>query len=220
MLPYHILPVIVDLQGPVSLATNDSGFIFALARGMRLAAEKQNVVLPLLSRDEAANDPFMVFDEWLNSVESIMLNQGRSTLLLALDEFEALDVALVDGTLRDHAILGMFRHIAQHRRTLKLMLVGSHTLGEFRRWSTYFVNAQVIELGYLNKPDIHRLISQPIADFPLSYQPAAISRISRLTSGHPYLLQLACAEVIVYKNSQPLSERHIATVEDLSLIHI
>lgn len=218
MLPYNILPVIVDLQGPVSLTTNDSGFVFALARGMRLAAERQDVLLPALSRDQVKNDPFIAFDEWLDIVESILYSQGRNTLLLAMDEFEALDVALVNGTLRDHAILGMFRHIAQHRRSIKLMLVGSHTLGEFRRWSTYFVNAQIIELGYLEKTDIDTLVTRPIADFPLSYQPAAISRITHLTRGHPYLLQLACAEIVAYKNEQPFSERQIATEDDVNKI--
>lgn len=218
MLPRHILPLIVDLQGPVSLATDDTGFVYALARGMRQAAEKQDVRLPILSRQQLSTEPYMAFDEWLNVVESIITQQGRSTLLLAMDEFEALDTALAERTLRHHAILGMFRHMAQHRRNIKLMLVGSHTLGEFRRWSSYFVNAQVIELSYLTSSDINQLITQPIADFPLAYHSDAISRMIRLTRGHPYLLQLACTEVIAYKNTQPIAARQVTTVGDIESI--
>ena len=136
-------------------------------------------------------------------------------MLLALDEFEALGTALREGTLREHAVLGMLRHIAQHRRRIKLMLVGSHTLGEFKRWSSYFVNAQVIELSYLSAAEARQLIEQPIAGYPLAFHPDASKRMIRFTHGHPYLVQLACAELVALKNSQPVAQRQLATIKDI-----
>lgn len=215
MLPRTILTLIVDLQGPVGLAQSHSGFVFALARAINRAAAKQHIQLTNLSRSALDEDPFTKFDEWLNTIETEMLHQGCSTLLLALDEFEALDIALRERTLRDHAVLGMLRHIAQHRTRIKLMLVGSHTLGEFKRWSTYFVNAQVIELSYLSNNETRQLIEQPIADFPLHFLTGATDRIIQFTRGHPYLVQLTCAELIALKNGHPVEQRQLVTIKDI-----
>ncbi len=217
MLPRHILTLIVDLQGPVGLAQDHSGFVYALIRSMCRAAARANIELTSLPREDLNKDPFIKFDDWLNTIESEMLTQGCDTMLLALDEFEALDIALREGTLRDHAVLGMLRHVAQHRARIKIMLVGSHTLVDFKRWATYFVNAQVIELGYLSSSEAKQLIEQPIAGYPLDYHPDASQRIFEFTRGHPYLVQLTCAELIALKNSQPESQRQIATVHDIDL---
>lgn len=215
MLPRHILTLIVDLQGPVGLAQDHSGFVYALIRSMCRAAARANIELTSLPREDLNEDPFIKFDDWLNTIESEMLTQGCDTMLLALDEFEALDIALREGTLRDHAVLGMLRHVAQHRPGIKIMLVGSHTLGDFKRWATYFVNAQVIELGYLSSNEAKQLIEQPIAGYPLDYHTDASLRIFEFTRGHPYLVQLTCAELIALKNNQPESQRQMATVHDI-----
>lgn len=146
LLPRRVLTLIVDLQGPTGLAQDNQGFLFSLARAMRQTAERHGVELIPLTRADLTVDAFAQFDDWLNTIESQMREQGYDTLLLALDEFEALENSLRDGPLHDHQILGMLRHIIQHRRNLKLMLLGSHTLDEFQQWSSYFANAQVIEL--------------------------------------------------------------------------
>ncbi len=109
----------------------------------------------------------------------------------------------------------MLRHIIQHRRGVKLLLSGSHTLEEFRRWSSYLINAQVVELGYLEEGEARRLIETPIPDFPLRYEPAAVQQVLALTSGHPYLVQLLCMEIVAHKNRQSPAQRHLTTVADV-----
>lgn len=109
----------------------------------------------------------------------------------------------------------MLRHIIQHRRGVKLLLSGSHTLEEFRRWSSYLINAQVVELGYLEEGEARRLIETPIPDFPLRYKPAAVQQVLTLTRGHPYLVQLLCMEIIAYKNRQSPAQRHLTTAADV-----
>lgn len=215
MLPSHILTLIVDLQGPPGLAQDAQGFFFALARAMRTAAAKADVGISGLSREQLMEDPFVNFDEWLNTIEAEIAEQNCDTIFIALDEFEALDTALSTGRLQDHEILGTLRHIIQHRRNIKIMLVGSHTLGEFQRWSSYFVNAQVIELGYLGHDECVKLIEHPMLDFPLRYEPEATRRIIQLTNGHPYLLQLVCAELIARKNTQEDTAKLTATAYDI-----
>ncbi len=215
MLPQHILTLIVDLQGPVGLAQDHQGFVFALARTMRIAAEKVDVQLSQLPRESITENPFLDFDEWLNTIEAEMQGHGRDTILLALDEFEALDTTFSETSLNGHSILGMLRHMGQHRKNLKLMLVGSHTLDEFHKWSSYLVNAQVVELTYLSEPECHQLIENPVADFPLNYKAEAVARIISFTRGHPYLIQLSCAELVALKNQQPEDQRLCATPQDV-----
>lgn len=109
----------------------------------------------------------------------------------------------------------MLRHIIQHRRGVKLLLSGSHTLEEFRRWSSYLINAQVVELGYLEEGEARRLIETPIPDFPLRYEPVAVQQVLALTRGHPYLVQLLCMEVVALKNRQPPVQRQLVIVTDV-----
>lgn len=149
LLPSTIVPLFVDLQGPTSLANDHAGFIYNLAKGMIHSAEKQrSLQFPPLSREALISDPFTCFDEWLDNVEQVL---GSSTALLTLDEFEALDTALAKGRFDETAVLGMLRHMIQHRPRFKLLLAGSHTLDEVQRWASYLINVQVVKLSYSKK---------------------------------------------------------------------
>ncbi|MEO1209251.1 MAG: AAA family ATPase [Cyanobacteria bacterium J06638_20] len=213
LLPQSIVPLFVDLQGPASNASNHSGFLYNLARGMGDSAKAQrNLTLPPLSRDSLADDPFTRFDEWLDEVEAALQD---ATALLALDEFEVLDQVLVDGRFSESAVLGMLRNLIQHRPRFKVMLSGSHTLQEFQRWSSYLINAQVLHLGYLKEPETRQLTEHPVKDFALRYEPDASQRVLDLTRGHPFLVQLLCAEIVALKNEQDPSIRRLATLADV-----
>lgn len=128
LLPRTIVPLFVGLQGPASRASDHVGFLYNLARGMVTSADTQrSLTLPTLSRDALTRDPFTCFDEWLDDVEQAL---GNNTALLALDEFETLDNALISGRLDPTAVLGMLRHLIQHRPHFKILLAASHTLTE------------------------------------------------------------------------------------------
>lgn len=215
LLPNRIVPLIVDLQGPVSLADDHGSFLYNLAKGFVLSAQQQDVTLSPLTRQQLAVDPFTIFDDWLDEVEEKLIEAGRSTILLALDEFEALDRALSKGDLEEEAILGTLRHIIQHRPRFKMMFAGSHTLNEFRRWSSYLINAQTVHLTYLAEDEARQLIERPVKDFELSYDPSASQRILALTRGHPYLIQLLCSEIVTIKNEQDPNKRRWATVNEV-----
>ncbi len=218
LLPNRILPLVVDLQGPVALAVDHAGFLYAIAKQMHKSAISQGLILPELHRTALTSDPFTAFDDWLDTVEDQMIQQSYTTLLIALDEFEALNEALVTDKLDERAVLGTLRHIVQHRARFKLLLAGSHTLDEFQRWSSYLINAQTIHLSYLEESEALRLIERPIVDFALSYTPEASQRVLMLTRGHPYLIQLLCSEIVTFKNRQELEFRRLATVSDVEAI--
>jgi hypothetical protein len=208
-----IVPLFVDLQGPATHATSEAGFLYNLARSMVDSAyEQRHLTLPALPREALTADPFTRFDEWLDEVEQAL---AYRTALLALDEFEALERAISRGHFEADAVLGMLRHLIQHRPRFRVLLAGARTLDELQYWASYLINVQVVPISYLTEGQARQLIERPIADFPLRYEPTASRHIWDLTHGHPYLIQLLCAELVALKNEQPLASRHLACWDDV-----
>ncbi|MEO0407567.1 MAG: AAA family ATPase, partial [Cyanobacteria bacterium P01_A01_bin.135] len=213
LLPSSVVPLFIDLQGPAASASDHAGFLYNLARSMATTAQRQrSLTLPPLTREALTTDPFTSFDEWLDAVETTLQD---STALLAFDEFEVLDQAFTKGRFDEAQVLGMLRNLIQHRPRFKVLLAGSHTLEEFQRWSSYLINAQTLHLGYLKPDEARQLIEQPSPDFALRYEPEACDRVLALTQGHPFLVQLLCAEIVVLKNEQDPSVRRLATLQDV-----
>jgi hypothetical protein len=213
LLPTTIVPLFVDLQGPASQASNHSGFLYNLARGMVNSAQRQRgLSLPPLGRETLAGDPFTGFDEWLDEVERVF---SPNTALLALDEFEALENPINEGRFSEAAVMNMFRHLIQHRPRFKILLTGSHSLDEFGRWASYLINVQVVQLSYLSEAEARQLIERPVKDYALRYEPAASQRVLDLTRGHPFLVQLLCAEIVALKNEQDPALRRLARLADV-----
>ena len=213
LLPTTIVPLFVDLQGPASRAKDDVGFLYNIGRSIIRSAKRQRVLtIPPLSREALLVDPFTTFDEWLDEVEVALADR---LALLMLDEFEVLATALENGRFDENTILGMLRHLIQHRPRFKVLFAGSHTLDEFQRWASYLINVQVIHIGYLSQDETCQLVEHPGPEFALRYEPAASERVWQLTAGHPFLVQLLCAEVVALKNEQPPAVRRLATVIDV-----
>ncbi|MEG4280114.1 AAA family ATPase [Microcoleus sp. MON1_C1] len=213
LLPSTIIPMFVDFQGPVSSTTDYAGFLYNIARDMAKSAQRQSALtLPSLDRETLQDDPFTRFDEWLDEVEQVL---QQNIALLALDEFEALDDAIRKGRFDEQDVLGMLRHLIQHRPRFKVLLAGSHTIEEFQRWASYLINVQVVHISYLKQAEARQLIEQPVKDFTLRYEPNGVERVLQLTRCHPFLIQLLCTEIIALKNEQDPSIRRLATLADV-----
>jgi hypothetical protein len=213
LLPNSIIPLFVDLQGPVSSTTDHAGLFYNIARGMVKSAQQQSgLTLPPLTRETLTADPFTCFDEWLDAVE---LALSDNIILLALDEFETLDDAFNKKRFDEAAVLGMLRNLIQHRPRFKVLLSGSHTLQEFQRWASYLINVQVVHISYLQESEARQLIEQPVKGFTLRYEADAVNRVIDLTRSHPFLVQLLCAEIVALKNEQDPSRRRLATLADV-----
>ncbi|WP_211173039.1 AAA family ATPase [Brasilonema bromeliae] len=213
LLPNSIIPLFIDLQGAPSSASNNAGFLYNLARGMITSAKKQSALtLPSLTREDLEKDPFTCFDEWLDKVEEALQD---NTALLSLDEFEVLDSAIAKGRFDEQDVLGMLRHLIQHRPRFKVLLAGSHTIEEYQRWASYLINVQVVHISYLKEDEARQLIKSPVKDFTLRYEPNAVERVLQLTRCHPFLVQLLCGEIVALKNEQDPSVRRLATLADV-----
>ncbi|MDQ2998858.1 MAG: ATP-binding protein [Chloroflexota bacterium] len=213
LLPSTVIPLFVDLQGPASQSSDHVGLLYNLARGMTESARRhRSLALPPLSRDSLMADPFTRFDEWLDEVEATL---GQSAALLTLDEFESLDSAITKGRFDEEQVLGMLRNLIQHRPRFKVLLAGSHTLEELERWASYLINAQIVRIDYLKEAEARQLVERPVEDFALRYEPDASQRVLVLTRGHPFLVQLLCAEIVALKNEQEPSLRRLTSLADV-----
>jgi AAA+ ATPase superfamily predicted ATPase len=213
LLPSTIIPMFVDLQGAPSSASNHAGFLYNLAKQMVDSAKRQSALtLPPLTREALATDPFTCFDEWLDKVEQVL---EQNTALLTLDEFEVLNSAITKGRFDEQDVLGMLRHMIQHRPRFKVLLAGSHTIEEYQRWASYLINVQVVHISYLKEDEARQLIERPIKDFTLRYEPDAVEQVLQLTHCHPFLVQLLCGEIVAFKNEQHPSVRRLATLADV-----
>ncbi|NEO74692.1 MAG: ATP-binding protein, partial [Moorea sp. SIO3H5] len=127
------------------------------------------------------------------------------------------DSAITKGRFDEQDVLGMLRHLIQHRPRFKVMLAGSHTIEEYQRWASYLINVQVLHISYLKEEEARKLIEYPVQDFTLRYEPDAVDRILQITRCHPFLVQLLCSEIIAYKNEQDPSVRRLATLADVEV---
>lgn len=215
LLPSSWITLFVDLQA-LSSAEGHSGFLFQLARAMtsQLSSQYRSVIEPP-SLEALRAEPFVLFDVWLDRFAERLRDQCA---LLLLDEFEQLDIALRAGSLSPHLVLGMLRHVIQHKPRFRILVAGSHTFAEASVWSSYLINARVIKLGCLRREECRQLVEQPVPDFALRYEPAALEEVLSLTGGHPYLLQLLCDRIVEMKNQQKDEVRFLATTQDVAAV--
>ena len=68
----------------------------------------------------------------------------------------------------------------------------------------------MVHISYLKEDEARQLIERPVKDFTLRYEPDASQRVLDLTRGHPFLVQLLCAEIVALKNEQPPAVRRLA----------
>jgi hypothetical protein len=208
-----VIPVEVDLQSAAT-AEDARGLLFVIADQIRRnALTHRRVQLPALTRDDLRADPYVVFGDWLNRVEESV---GSRWILLNLDEYERLTEMLDAGRI-DARVFDFLRGIIQHHPRVTVLLSGSHTLedvGAFNQTpllSNYLINVRVLKIENLKEDEARELIVQPIEDFPLEYEPAAVERILAVTGCQPFLLQATCRDLVNLVNEQ---NRTTATLSD------
>jgi hypothetical protein len=214
LLPSTMVPLFVDGEG-IAGAVDYTDLLYCIAREMIKSAREHHLTLPPLRREEIAPSPFTRFSEWLDQIEQALEDQGYEVVLLALDEFEALDSVFGKERFDEYDFLRLLRHLIQHQPRFKVLLSGSHLFDEYQRWASYLVNVQVVKVGYLEEDEARQLIELPVKDYALRYEPEASQRVLDLTRGHPHLLQLLCYEVVELKNDQPLPERWLVRIKDV-----
>lgn len=214
-LPTNLIPIYVDMQRS-ALVESTAQLLANLSKAICSGLSARGFRVRQLSAGELAAESFSVFDNFLDDVEqAIGATERREAhrIILALDEFEVIEQKLTEGKVsRD--LMPYLRSVMQHRRGLSLLFAGTHTLDEMVAdlWIPYFRSAVPQRVSYLDEASARKLITNPIADFPLDYDPAAVDRLIAETRRHPCLIQLTCSALVDAQNAR---KSHGATVSDV-----
>jgi hypothetical protein len=207
-----LIPVYVDMQRSAQVEST-AGLLFNLAKTMsqQLIARGIHVRPPALA--EFASEPCIVFDGFLDDLERA-IRAPQQNLILALDEFEEIEKKLHGGTLNE-SLMSYLRGMMQNRRGIRLLFAGTHTLDEMisGMWTPYFRSAVPCRIGYLDEESARKLITNPIKEFPLEYEPAAVDQLIEQTHCHPCLIQLICSVLVDQQNAR---KSHYAANEDVT----
>jgi hypothetical protein len=145
-------------------------------------------------------NPYAAFDRFLQQLNP---HRHQTRYIIALDEFELLEQRINEGRL-DRELLTYLRSLINTYPWFILALAGLHNLQEMTHdyWSPLFGNITPIPVSFLTLKAATNLITNPTDDFPIDYDPNAITEIYNLTGGQPYLLQLICHNLVSRFNHQ------------------
>lgn len=183
---------------------NTGELLYALAFNMfdRLPAPMN---LPISEPDEATflaaeHNPYHAFNRWLKSLAPHMVDRR---FIIAIDEFELLEVAIADQRI-EAELIEYLRGLINTTPWFVIVLTGLYTLEEKTRdyWHPLFGSIKPFKVSFLSPAATRRLITQPSPDFPLDYTPDALDEIVHLTNGQPYLVQLIGQSLVTQFNRQ------------------
>lgn len=192
-------PVEVDLLSAVT-SENAAGLLGGIAEQIRdKALLTRRLKLPRLDKTHLTADPYLAFLQWLTDAEAHL--DGK-LILLNLDEYERLEEMIAKERL-DARIFQWLRSLIQSHPGVVVLLSGSHAPEELApAWSDALINVRALRLGPLAEPDARELITAPVPDFPLQYEPEAVEMILQATGRQPYLIQATCRDLVNHLNEE------------------
>ena len=207
-LPPRVQPVIVSMQEAEAFTSLSSlvGLI-----GARLRATCSDGGLP----DGASRD-LVGLSGFLSACNDKLGREGRR-LIIALDEYEHIDLKIGDGTFPED-LLATLRESMQVHRNLTWVFAGSHEITELGHapWASYLISARTIEVPPFSEAETRLLLTEPLRysslwpqDQPRPSFPAAfwgeggIERIHAEAGGWPHLVQLIAGVLVDLANADP-----------------
>lgn len=199
-LPDNLIPVYIDCQS-LGVLPGITAFFQDVAWQIADVLLEHDIDIDVPELEEKRVNPGKWFQrDFIPFVREQLPNDAK--IVLVFDEFEALE-NLVNDDILPRTIFAYMRHLMQHGEGLSFIFVGTHRLEEMTTnyWSVLFNIALYKEISYLDHEAARRLICEPVAP-NLTYDDLAIDKITRLTAGHPYFLQLVCYSLVKRANQQ------------------
>jgi hypothetical protein len=166
-----------------------------------------------LSEGEANDLPGL--SRYLSSKNDRLKAEGRR-LLLALDEYENIDVKIGEKAFPEDLLAAVRESIQQHRQIIWLF-AGSHEISELGNapWTSYLISARTIEIPFFSPDETRLLMTDPLKHSPLfekvgtrprfaaeMWGPGGIERIHAEAGGWPHLLQLIAETLVDFLNNE------------------
>jgi hypothetical protein len=106
--------------------------------------------------------------------------------------------------------------LLERKRRISFIFTGSRTLEDRpgQHWRLMLAKSLYRKISYLTPRDTERLICEPVQGL-VDYDPAAVSRICRLTSGQPFYTQVICQNLIDHLNEV---KRRTIMLDDVPVI--
>jgi len=152
---------------------------------------------------------------YLSSKNDRLKAEGRR-LLLALDEYENIDVKIGEKVFPEDLLAAVRESIQQHRQIIWLF-AGSHEISELGNapWTSYLISARTIEIPFFTPEETRLLMTDPLKHSPLfekvgarprfaaeMWGPGGIERIQDEAGGWPHLLQLIAESLVDFLNNE------------------
>jgi CRP-like cAMP-binding protein len=190
----------------VGLVRNTGELLYNLALAMydSLSLDQQEKLGEPDETQFIQRNPYTIFDRFLKQFNRI--RAGRR-FIITVDEFELIEQMIVEGQL-EARLLAFWRGLIQTYSWYIMAFAGLHTLQEMTQdyWHPLFGSVKTIAVSFLSYDAAWRLITQPVPDFVLDYEPEAVERIISLTKGQPYLIQLIGHGLVREFNRQRFEE--------------
>ncbi|HID54791.1 MAG TPA: hypothetical protein EYP41_22485 [Anaerolineae bacterium] len=199
----HSLIVYADLAGETSFAASTGDLFLGLADKIYFTLQETypDAALPQPDPTQYSRpaQAAIQFNRLLAQVRAIL---DQNTLILALDEFEAIDHAVADGKIG--ADIYQFLRTKTQEPGLTFVFGGLHTLEEMSRdyQQPFYGSYSNIRVSYLNRKAAWRLITNPTPTFNLNYEAKAVERILHESGGQPYLIQQICRDALDHLNHE------------------
>jgi hypothetical protein len=210
-LPSEVLTVNVSLQNP-QLAASLASFTHTLAEQMQTQASG-------LKLNEALPDDLPGLFGFLTTVNKKLATEQKR-LLLAVDEYEALDAKIGAGVF-PHDLLDTLRESIQTHRRLTWIFAGSHEITELPHaaWTSALVSARTIEVPAFTLAETRLLLTEPLkhsslwrgneakrprfdAAFWGTEEGSGIDYIHAQAGGWPHLVQLIAETLVDLVNEE------------------
>jgi len=180
--------IFIDLHGLDF--TGMGNFLLDIASSISRGLQREHqLTVPVPDDEIFLANPRSVFETvFLDAVWSAL---GKDHLVLMLDEVVRLDDEVKAGRI-EREVFDYLRHLMQHHAQLNFVFsLGSNLEGMRKDYAFLFGVALQLRISFLEPDAARDLIIEPVREH---YQvaPEAVTKILRITSGHPYYTQLVC----------------------------
>jgi hypothetical protein len=206
-LPAHLsdsyVPAFLDGQA-LGIEGGMADLFYDIALEISEALALQGIVLEPPDMGELEAKLNLAFEKrFLPQVADVL---GERVLVLLFDEFEELEMRVRSGELPP-TVFAYLRHLMQHSKNITFIFAGTHRLEELTAdyWSILLNITLYKQVDFLDMEAARRLIVEPVQSYGLLYDDLAIDKMLRVTTGHPYFLQLLCHALVNLHNRERLN---------------
>lgn len=218
-LPSRVRVATLSMQNPEASASQES-LLRLIARMVQDAS--RDLELPATEAADLAS-----LFRWLGRVNEA-LDRRSERLLLAVDEYETLDLKIGSGTFREDLLAALRDSIQSHRR-ITWVLAGSHDITELTHapWPSYLVSMRTIDVPLFTPEETRLLLTEPLRHSPLwkpgdpqrpRFAPGfwgagGIDRIHAEAAGWPHLVQLIAETAVDMVNNSAATQLDAALLD-------